>query len=66
MVNKFGSGLTDLLFRSLMNMREHGILNVNFNVPKDTISIIDSEGTLILHPNKRSNPDDIVHYDFSS
>ena len=47
-------------------MREHGILNINFNVSKDTISIIDSEGTLILHPNKRSNPDDIVHYDFSS
>jgi mRNA-degrading endonuclease YafQ of YafQ-DinJ toxin-antitoxin module len=42
-------------------MKEHGILNAHFNIPNDTITIVDSEGTLILHPNQYV-PNTTVHY----
>ena len=33
-------------------MKEHGILNAHFNIPNDTITVVNSEGTIILHPNQ--------------
>ena len=62
-INKFGSQLTDLLFHSLMKMKEHGILNAHFNIPNNTITVVDPEGTLILHPNQYVvEPNTAVHY----
>ena len=64
MINKFGSQLIDLLFHSLLNMKGQGIQSVTFDVPNDTISVTDSEGTLILRPNQYANPDEIAHYNY--
>ena len=64
MINKFGSQLIDLLFHSLLNMKGQGIRSVTFDVPNDTISVADSEGTLILRPNQYANPDEIAHYNY--
>ena len=45
-----------------MNMKEHGILNAHFNIPNNTITVVDSEGMLILHPNQYVEPNTTVHY----
>ena len=64
MINKFESQLIDLLFHSLLNMKGQGIRSITFDVPNDTISVADSEGTLILRPNQYANPDEIAHYNY--
>lgn len=58
MINKFGRNFTDLLFHSLANMKRFEILSVTFNMPEDTISVISSEGTLMLHPNQYPDPEE--------
>ena len=47
-----------------MKMKEHGILNAHFNISNDTITVVNSEGTLILHPNHPNQyvPNTTVHY----
>jgi len=45
-------------------MKGQGIRSVTFDVPNDTISVADSEGTLILRPNQYANPDEIAHYNY--
>lgn len=66
MINNFGSNLTDLLIHTLFNVKQHGILSVMFNIPQDQISIVDSEGTLVLQPNQYADPnqDGISHYNY--
>lgn len=51
-INKFGTNFIDSLFRYLDNMKQHGVLSVTFDIPKETISVVDSESTLILHSNQ--------------
>jgi hypothetical protein len=57
--NRFGSDFIDLLFRSLVNMKRYGILNVTFDIPKDT----NFEGTLNLHPIQDAIPDKDYKFD---
>ena len=67
MINKYGSKLTDLLIHSLVNMKQGGILSATFNIPNDTISVADTEGTLTLHPIQYVDPDqidNIAHYNY--
>ena len=45
-------------------MKGQGIRSVTFDVPNDTISVADSEGTLILRPNQYANPNEIAHYNY--
>ena len=48
-IDKFGTGITDMLFHTLVNMKKHGkkhgLITVNFNIPDNKV---DSEGTLTL------------------
>ena len=44
-----------------MKIKEHGILNAHFNISNDAITVVDSEGTLILHSNQYV-PNMTVHY----
>ena len=49
-------------------MKRHGILSVTFNVPNDMISVVNSEGTLNLHPiqytDSADDMDSIAHYNY--
>ena len=49
-------------------MKQHGILSVTFNVPNDMISVVNSEGTLNLHPiqytDSADDMDSIAHYNY--
>ena len=49
MDSKFGKELTALLFDSLTKMKRYGILSATFNIPDDTISIVDTEETLVIN-----------------
>jgi hypothetical protein len=51
-INKFGTNFIDVLFHYLDNMKQHGVLSVTFNISEGTISVVDSESTLILRSNQ--------------
>jgi hypothetical protein len=57
--------LIDLLLHSLGKMkRSGGISTVTFNIPDNTISVIDNEGTLIVRPINYADLDGIAHYNY--